>query len=81
MYCPQEAHLHESEYAARVNKYLQSHYGKTLDDLAISVQEISKGLYDHLLPNEYVDANASNWRIKMLDSARAGTSRRILALK
>jgi hypothetical protein len=78
MHCSQENHFHETDYLRKVNNYLISAYGTSIDELALSHSEISKGLHNNLHASEYVDSHAREWGIHRRKSSIPGTAPRIV---
>ena len=78
MFNTHETHLHERDYVERVRAYLKDHFGKTLDDLALSTHEIAKGLHDNLHPSEFIENNKVQWGIHRLPSSVIGRATRIV---
>lgn len=76
MFDSHDLHLLEMDYIKRVASYLRDHFGKTLDELAISVKEVAKGLHDNLHPSEYVEKNQKEWGIHRLGSSIPGSAKR-----
>jgi predicted metal-dependent HD superfamily phosphohydrolase len=78
MYNSHDIHFHERYYIKQVVKYLLAAYGKTIEELAISVKEIAEGLHNNLHPTEFVDNNAQSWGIHRVASSIPGTAPRIV---
>jgi hypothetical protein len=78
MKCSHENHWHETRYISYVDIYLKSAYGTSIDELALSLDDIAKGLHDNLHPSEYVDQNAKEWGIRRKKSSIPGTAARIV---
>ncbi len=76
MFNTQDIHLLEMDYIHQVAKYLRDHFGKTIDELALSAKEVAKGLHDNLHPSEYVQNNAKGWGIHRLGSSIPGSAKR-----
>jgi hypothetical protein len=75
-----EIHWYERNYVQQVKKYLQDHFGKTLDDLALSTHDVAKGMHDNLHPSEFIENNKKEWGIHRLPSSIAGTAARIVSI-
>lgn len=80
MFNAHETHLHEQDYIHRVGKYLLDHFGKTLDDLALSHNEVAQGLHNNLHPSEFIENNKKEWGIHRLPSSIVGRAARIVAV-
>ena len=80
MFDAHDVHWYETDYINRVKNYLRDHFGKTVDDLALSVHEIVKGMHDNLHPSEFIENNKTQWGIHRLPSSIPGTAARIVAV-
>lgn len=79
MFDAQEVHWFERNYVKRVAAYLRDHFGKTLDDLALSPNDVLEGMQSNLHPSEYIETNKKEWGIHRLPSSIPGTAARRVA--
>jgi hypothetical protein len=80
MFDAHEVHWFERNYVKRVAAYLRDHFGKTLDDLALSSTDVLEGMHQNLHPAEFIENNKTEWGIHRLPSSIAGTAARRVAV-
>lgn len=81
MFDTHEVHWYERDYVKRVAAYLRDHFGKTLDDLALSSKDVvDEGMHKNLHPSEYIEDKKSEWGIHRLQSSIMGTAARRVAI-
>jgi hypothetical protein len=79
MFDAHEIHWYENQYVTSVKKYLQDHFGKTLDDLALSAKDVLEGFHNNLHASEFIEAKKQEWGIHRLPSSIPGTAFRRVA--
>jgi len=80
MFDTHEVHWYERDYVTRVKNYLHDHFGKTFDDIVLSVDDVVNAMHEGLHPSEYIEQNKKQWGIHRLQSSIPGTAARIVAV-